>query len=163
MGSNFTEEVFVKLNTIYLATSGGLSISTNGGTSFINKTIADGLGSNSVEATFVTSSIVYAGTDGGLSISSVISGGTISITAVEQSDDDGASDPYTEVPDNQLIGQLSNFQPIQDFQLNLPSDTLGAFGTSRFLRLVLEVTTFSDDFEMLIMVNGGVELSPGDN
>jgi hypothetical protein len=39
-----------------------LSISTNGGTTFTNKTIADGLGSNNVNTVFVDGSTIYVGT-----------------------------------------------------------------------------------------------------
>ena len=55
--------------TIYAATSGGLSLSTNAGTSFTNKTTANGLGSNTINGVFASGSTVYAATNGGLSIS----------------------------------------------------------------------------------------------
>ena len=48
---------------------GGLSISTNGGSTFTNKTTSDGLGSNNVLAVFVSGTTVYAATANGLSIS----------------------------------------------------------------------------------------------
>ena len=59
---------------VYAATSNGLSVSTNGGTSFINKTTADGLGSNTVNGVSAVGNIVFAATSNGLSIS--IDGGT---------------------------------------------------------------------------------------
>ena len=62
-------------NTIYVATEGGgLSISTNGGTTFTNYTTANGLGSNSVRWVYAIGSTIYAATSGGLSIS--LNGGT---------------------------------------------------------------------------------------
>ena len=73
LGSNDVRGVFVVGSTIYAATKdttygygsptkGGLSISTNGGTTFTNKTIADGLGSNNVNTVFVDGSTIYVGT-----------------------------------------------------------------------------------------------------
>jgi LPXTG-motif cell wall-anchored protein len=46
-----------------------LSISTDGGASFTNKTTSNGLGNNIVWGVYVDGSNVYAATDGGLSIS----------------------------------------------------------------------------------------------
>ena len=60
--------VFASGSTVYAATGGGLSISTNGGNSFANKTTANGLGHNIVRGVFVSGSTVYAATEGGLSI-----------------------------------------------------------------------------------------------
>ena len=62
---------------VYAATNEGLSISTNGGTSFTTRTAADGLGDNWVHAVFVSGSTVYAAVNGGLSISTA---GGISFT-----------------------------------------------------------------------------------
>jgi LPXTG-motif cell wall-anchored protein len=61
--------VYTDGSNVYAATDGGLSISTDGGASFTNKTTADGLGSNIVYGVYVDGSNVYAATDGGLSIS----------------------------------------------------------------------------------------------
>jgi hypothetical protein len=62
--------VYVVGNTIYAATnSGGLSISTDGGLTFNNKTTANGLGSSVVNRVYVVGSTIYAATNGGLSIS----------------------------------------------------------------------------------------------
>ena len=48
----------------------GLSISTDGGTTFTNKTTADGLAANSSDAVFISSNgTIYVGTGNGLSIS----------------------------------------------------------------------------------------------
>lgn len=59
--------------SIYAATFGGLSISSDGGKSFSNKTTANGLGDNNVNNVFVTETTIYAacgnGVTGGLSIS----------------------------------------------------------------------------------------------
>ena len=54
---------------VYATTNGGLSISTDGGTKFTNRTTADGLGNNLVSMVLVNGSTVYASTAGGLSIS----------------------------------------------------------------------------------------------
>jgi len=52
-------------STIYAATHGGLSISTNGGTAFTNHTTADGLGDDTVNGVYVSGQIIYAATNGG--------------------------------------------------------------------------------------------------
>jgi hypothetical protein len=69
LGSNSVRGVYVSGSTVYAATDGGLSISTDGGASFTNKTTADGLGSNDVHGVHASGSMVYAATEGGLSIS----------------------------------------------------------------------------------------------
>jgi hypothetical protein len=66
--------VYAVGSTIYAATIGGLSISTNGGTSFTNYTTTNGLGSNDVRGVYAVGSTIYAATAGGLSIST--NGGT---------------------------------------------------------------------------------------
>ena len=76
LGSNIVNEVFVLGTTVYAATNLGLSISTNGGTSFTNKTTEDGLGSDIVYGVYAAGSTVYAATSNGLSIST--NGGTSS-------------------------------------------------------------------------------------
>ncbi len=57
------------MSAIYGATFVGLSISTDGGVSFVNRTTADGLGDNDVNGVFAVGTTVYVATDGGLSIS----------------------------------------------------------------------------------------------
>ena len=69
LGDNFVNGVYVVGSTVYAATAGGLSISTNGGITFSNKTTDDGLGSNFVRGVYVLGSNVYAATYGGLGIS----------------------------------------------------------------------------------------------
>jgi hypothetical protein len=62
--------VFASGSTVYAATSIGLAISTDGGTSFSNNTTADGLGNNTVRGVYAIGSTVYVATfGGGLSIS----------------------------------------------------------------------------------------------
>ena len=68
------QDLYVEGKLVYAATSGGLSISADGGKTFLNKTTADGLGSNEATDVFVVSgpvsTTVYAVTEsGGLSIS----------------------------------------------------------------------------------------------
>jgi hypothetical protein len=60
--------VYAVGNTIYAATEGGLSISTNGGLSFTNYTTANGLGSSRVYGVSAADGIVYAATLGGVSV-----------------------------------------------------------------------------------------------
>ena len=71
-------------STIYAATFGGLSISTDGGSTFVNKTTSDGLGNNAVYSVFVSDSTVYAGTLGGLSIFSPATFTSINLVGDEQ-------------------------------------------------------------------------------
>ncbi len=54
---------------VYAATAGGLSISTDGGATFTNRTTADGLGNNVVLGVYADGGTIYAATQGGLSIS----------------------------------------------------------------------------------------------
>ena len=72
--------VYAVGSTVYAATNGGLSISTDGGVTFINRTTADGLGTNGlnplngqsagiVVGVYAVGSTVYAATSGGLSVS----------------------------------------------------------------------------------------------
>jgi hypothetical protein len=78
-GSNLILGVYAVGNKVYAASKsgyvggvfggGGLSISIDGGTSFTNKTTANGLGSNDVNGVYVVGNTIYAATTGGLSIS----------------------------------------------------------------------------------------------
>ncbi|RAJ93002.1 Leucine-rich repeat (LRR) protein [Larkinella arboricola] len=61
--------VYAQGNTVYAATSGGLSISTNGGQHFTNRTTDHGLGHNRVYGVYTQGNTVYAATYRGLSIS----------------------------------------------------------------------------------------------
>ena len=61
--------VYADGSTIYAATYGGLSISTDGGATFTNRTEEDGLGSNMMRGVYADGSTIYAATWGGLSIS----------------------------------------------------------------------------------------------
>jgi hypothetical protein len=71
LGSYQVYGVYAIGNTIYAATEGGLSISTDGGATYINKTTSNsnGLGSNRVFGVYASGSMVYAATFDGLSIS----------------------------------------------------------------------------------------------
>jgi hypothetical protein len=57
--------------TVYAATDAGLSISTNGGTSFTNYTTSSGLGGNSVYGVYADGAKIYAATNAGLSIATI--------------------------------------------------------------------------------------------
>ena len=48
LGNNIVRWVYASGSTVYAATTGGLSISTDGGASFTNKTTTNGLGNNTV-------------------------------------------------------------------------------------------------------------------
>jgi hypothetical protein len=61
--------IFVDGTTLYIANYGGLSISRDGGNTFYNRTVVNGLGSPEVFEVFAAGSNVYAATGGGLSIS----------------------------------------------------------------------------------------------
>ena len=84
LGNNNVRGVYASGSSIYAATNttngttngtgGGLSISTDGGTSWTNYTNTNGLGSNNVFGVYASDGNVYAATAGGLSIST--NGGT---------------------------------------------------------------------------------------
>ncbi|GGD54886.1 hypothetical protein GCM10011514_18830 [Emticicia aquatilis] len=70
LSDNTINEVYVIGSNIYAATSIGLNISTNSGSTFTNRTKAsNGLGNDLVNGLFVTATKIYAATAGGLSIS----------------------------------------------------------------------------------------------
>ena len=60
--------VYASGSNIYAATDGGLSISTNGGSSFTNYTTTSGLVGNQVRGVYASGSNIYVATLGGLSI-----------------------------------------------------------------------------------------------
>ena len=68
-GSDKVNGVYATGTIVYAATDGGLSISTNNGSSWRNYTTADGLGSNKVNGVHAAGATICAATDGGLSIS----------------------------------------------------------------------------------------------
>ncbi|GAB3508573.1 hypothetical protein GCM10027442_15000 [Emticicia fontis] len=70
VGNTVYDVFFDNNGKIYVATSVGLSISSDGGNTFSNKTTANGLGNNTVRGVHVTSDgKIYVATLGGLSIS----------------------------------------------------------------------------------------------
>ena len=68
LGNNGVRGVQAVGSSVYAATNGGLSISTDGGATFTNRTTANGLVNNTVNGVFAVGSSVYAATSGGLSI-----------------------------------------------------------------------------------------------
>ena len=69
LGDNDVQGVYASGSSIFAATyGGGLSISTNGGTSFTNHPPANGLGSNFMRGVYASGSSIYVATEGGLSI-----------------------------------------------------------------------------------------------
>jgi hypothetical protein len=71
LGNNNVRGVYAIGSTVYAATQGGLSISTNGGANFTNYTTTNGLGNNIVNGVYASGSTVYAATNGGLSIATI--------------------------------------------------------------------------------------------
>ncbi len=71
LSDNNINEVYASGNNLYIATTIGLNISINSGSTFSNKTKAEnGLGNDLVNGLFVTANgVIYAATAGGLSIS----------------------------------------------------------------------------------------------
>lgn len=85
LASPVSNGVFVdELGIYYLATDGGLALSTDAGLTWINKTTSNGLGSNIVSDVWGINKVIYASTDGGLSISK-----TRSLTWVNKTTDNG--------------------------------------------------------------------------
>ena len=69
LGNNIVFGVYAAGSTIYAATTGGLSISTNSGANWTNYTTGNGLANNGVRGVYAAGSTIYAATSGGLSIS----------------------------------------------------------------------------------------------
>jgi hypothetical protein len=69
LGGNTVYGVYASGSTVYAGTSYGLSISTDGGFMFANKTTVNFLGSNTLQGSYASGSTVYAATSAGLSIS----------------------------------------------------------------------------------------------
>lgn len=69
LGDDIVYGVYANSGVVYAATYGGLSISTDGGSSFVNRTTNEGLGANYVYCVYASGGTVYAGTANGLSIS----------------------------------------------------------------------------------------------
>jgi hypothetical protein len=68
--SNPVNDVYAMGNKVYAATGAGLSISTDGGATFNNRTTANSmLGSNDVRDVYAVGDTIYAATGAGLSIS----------------------------------------------------------------------------------------------
>ena len=60
--------IYARGGSIYAATYGGLSISSNGGTSWNNYTTSNGLVNNNVNGVYASGSTIYAATGSGVSI-----------------------------------------------------------------------------------------------
>jgi hypothetical protein len=69
ISGGFMDDLFVRGDTIYIATAEGLSISTNGGTSFKIYTSDNGLISSYQESVVVTDTRIFAGSNSGLDVS----------------------------------------------------------------------------------------------
>jgi len=63
LASNVVQDVFVDGSNVYAATFAGLGVSTNGGTSFVNRTLA---ASNAPECLFASGTTIWAGSTGDL-------------------------------------------------------------------------------------------------
>lgn len=91
------------------------------------------------------------------------SGSDVALTSVQNSDDDGVSDPYVDIPSDQLIGDLANFSgltPVSDADV---IKTLGVIGNKKFIRAVLVFANGTTNSDFVLAANAGVEVSPGDN
>ena len=97
LGSNSINDIFVDGSYVYVATSAGVSVSSNGGTSFNNYTTANGLASNAITSIFVKDNIIYAGTNAGLSYST--NGGESFTTVIA-----GLGMPITPINDIVVVG-----------------------------------------------------------
>lgn len=69
LGSNSVCDVFVENSIIYAATSGGLSISTNGGLTWTNKNTSSGLPVSNVTKIKIINNVIYLASKTGLVIS----------------------------------------------------------------------------------------------
>ncbi|MDH4199155.1 MAG: hypothetical protein OEV66_02150 [Spirochaetia bacterium] len=69
LGSNVVKDVYATGSHVYVATTGGVSVSINNGQTFSNSTTANGLGSNTVNGLYPAGNTLYAATSGGVSIS----------------------------------------------------------------------------------------------
>ena len=69
LGTNNLRGVYASGSTVYVASTNGLAISTNGGATFVNRTTSNGLANNNVGVVYAEGNTVYAATISGLSIS----------------------------------------------------------------------------------------------
>lgn len=69
LGGDYTNAVFVRNDTVFAATAGGVSYRINGDSLYQTLSYDKGLATSNVQAIYVDDSGVYAGTDEGLSIS----------------------------------------------------------------------------------------------
>ena len=69
LGTSSVNGVYAVGSTIYAATYGGLSISTDGGATFTNYTTDNGLGDNYLLGVYEQGGTIYAATPSGLSFS----------------------------------------------------------------------------------------------
>lgn len=80
LGSGVVNDVKISGNYVFAATTGGVSVSIDGGNSFANKTTSNGLPSNTIKSIDMIGNVVYAGTDLGLAISSNFTGTILTFT-----------------------------------------------------------------------------------
>lgn len=113
------------------------------------------------DGTVITGSVDTAEYDNGITFNPILindgNGTEITITSVEDSPDDIN---FTTVSNDQLIGNISNLI----FNTPVVSEdiikTLGIIGSSRFVRLILNVTGFTDQVNFTVTVNAGLEVLP---
>ena len=74
LAANSVRTIYVDGQNVYVGTSSGLSISNNGGQTFVTRTTTDGLGADTVNGVWASGLNLYVATEGGLSISN--NGGT---------------------------------------------------------------------------------------
>ena len=90
-------------------------------------------------------------------------GSDVVLTAIQESDDDGNTDPYTDVPTENLIGSLSDFIGMTPVASDTVIKTLGVIGVKRYVRAVVTFQGSTTDTRFILSVNSGVEVSPGDS
>ena len=69
LSADAVNAVYASGSTVYAATNKGLSVSTDGGTTFATRTSEDGLAASKITGLFVSGATIYAATSDGLSIS----------------------------------------------------------------------------------------------
>ena len=88
-------------------------------------------------------------------------GGNVALTSIQESTDNGFTDPFVDISTAQINGDLADFATLvvaADDEILL---TIGVFGVKRFVRLVLTSTGGTSGSAFRILVNEGIEITPG--
>ncbi len=153
LGANYVQGVYVSGSTVYAATAGGVSISTNGGATFTNKTTANGLGHNRVNGVYASGSTVYAATLNRLSIST--DGGN---TFTNKNTANGLGDNYV----SGVYAEGSTVYAATGYRLSISTDS-GATFTNKTRDNGLGSNTvwgvYVDGSTLYATTNGGLSIS----